>query len=715
MNWTDIHSARAFFSVAVLIFCVFFSPILRWDGILYVNPARSLIIDKDLNTINEDIYYSQPGWNDVSKRSITGRPALFVKYAATPDYTSRGYRHVVFPIGNALIWLPPMSIAHVLTTWTGGFHGRFSPDGFTRPYIVALGLWSFFLAVVGALIAYRFLRLWHSPAVACCAVLFVFATSNLIPFFTADVSFSHVIDFVLINLTAWVCAHVHRNLTGEQPIPDGNHASGPPVQAMLVLAGITCGWAVITRYQDIVLVCVPLVVISLHGLLRHRNQFHPAGSGTHFPVRHLVVFVSSFTLAISLQLVYWIIQFGTIPMSGSTIGTGDLPSFNLLNPQMVAMFFSRFHGLFSWMPWLLPLMLAACLFYRRNRVLGCLFAAVFIAQIYYNATRTEWWNMGFSVRRFSGWILVFMVGAAELFGFVKRRLTRWIGAILGIGIILWHWFFMIHYLMGRHPQGLLSKMLSGTGPYGRDQYGLMIPKLNWFVEGWAGGVSWFQSTAWTAAIWEAWNAGDRVDVLGQAIVYVCFFLGIGMVCRYGTSGKWNGWRVGAIAAVVACAGSAILLIYADLNAENRWFQTIRRGVVTPCHQVLRMNPAIDYTGGNDFVTMDPDGIICHLPPGMRSGSCEWMVGIPVADLPATQPTVEVISPEGVLHRCIGDNPVDSCRRLTRPWGDVHYQHVWYTGSFRVAETVPGSGDWVVRCPGITGAKLAALSYRPDCD
>ncbi len=55
------------FCALVLVYIVFFHPILRYDGIHYMATARCLIIDGNLNTYDEGAYFIQPGWNDVSK------------------------------------------------------------------------------------------------------------------------------------------------------------------------------------------------------------------------------------------------------------------------------------------------------------------------------------------------------------------------------------------------------------------------------------------------------------------------------------------------------------------------------------------------------------------------------------------------------------------------------------------------------------------------
>jgi len=340
--WTDRHSYFAISLFIVLVYCVFFSPVIRFDGIHYIAPARSLVIDGNLNTYDENFYFIQPGWNDVEKRQITGRQIPIISYVAAPDYTTRGYRYVVFPIGNMLTWLPAVFVSHFATE---SLNLPFEKDGFSRPYRIVLGWWSFFIGIAGVIVAYRILRFWFSPAVSCSALLFVFGSGNIIPFMTHDITFSHTPDFLLINLSLLYYLFLrYPEKNSDLNSNWRNHAAW----------GIVISFAVIVRYQDIALLLLPF---SLY-IFERKTAGHRLS---------VIAFLLAFFLTAGLQLTYWKILYGSFFVSPYLMGASNLASFNPLKPQFLPMLFSRYHGLFNWMPWLFPVTITFVLFMRRGR------------------------------------------------------------------------------------------------------------------------------------------------------------------------------------------------------------------------------------------------------------------------------------------------------------------------------------------------------------
>lgn len=670
MTWTDRHSAWMIPCFFIVVLLVFFSPRMRYDGILYVNPARSLLFDGDLNTYNESAYYSQPGWNSVQHRNITGRRPIFVKYVNAPDYTSRGYRHVVFPIGGALTWLPPLMIGHGFMSVFHLFQPSPIDDGYSLPYLLILGWWSIVLGFIGCIAAYRLLRMWYSPGISCFAVIFIIAAGNLIPFMTVDVTFSHVIDFTVINLLCLVCTIMVREPA--EPATQAAAASWP----LHALAGFLSGWAVITRYQDITLLILPLAIYARYGIFRRQSRKTDAGrfSRLDFPA-----FLLSFLLTVGLQLIYWKILYGRFMVSGTLMGTGGLPSFNLMNPDILPMLFSRFHGLFSWMPWLLPLAVAALFFVRREPMLGGAFLLIFLSQCYYNSSRSEWWNLGFSVRRFSGWSIVFMVGAAEAATLFRRYRMRVAGMIVCGCILIWHWIFLIHYTMGNAPGSILPALMKGLGPYGAVDYGVVLPDVDLFLQGIRGVSTWFTSHSWMQYV-QYWNQSGRpaatIALLTGQITVAIFLFGIS---RVGIHLQKVPLRRLSIIAAVCVTGAGMFMGLSDAGTEAIQAAVVNQGKPTGEWRSIRIRQGRPFLGENAFVSLNRQGQSFAFEPGTAAGGCDWLIGLPPGTGSSDGVVVEFDGPgdaAGIVH-IHSDAP--DIRRLYYPWGLTVYRYEWYWG------------------------------------
>jgi len=683
---------------AVVLF-VFFSPRMRHDGILYVNPARSLLIDGDLNTYNESLYYSQPGWNSVLHRRITGRQPVFVKYVNAPEYTDRGYRHVVFPIGNALTWLPALSVCHGVVKLLHGLQPTPVADGYSWPYLFSLGWWSFLIGFGAFLVAYRFLRYWYPPAVACFAVIFVAGAGNIIPFMSIDVTFSHVIDLAVVNGVCLVCAVIIKRSRD----PDLQTRVTWPVHA---LAGFACGWAVITRYQDITLLLIPVGIYSIDMFYRKRLHVPPVSQGID-----RIAFFSAFLLTTSLQWIYWKILYGRMLVSGTLLGTGGLPSFHPTDPDLLPMLFSRFHGLFSWMPWLIPLTLAAFLFLRREPRLGGLFLLVFLSQCYYNSSRSEWWNLGFSVRRFSGWSIVFMVGAAELTVLIRKS-WQWISVgVPAMAIILWQWVFIIHYSLGHRAESFMPDLLRGLGPYGPVDYGFILPSLTLLMRAGIGVSTWFLTESWTGftrSHLQSGHSGIAASILiGQVVMAGLLIL----IARRGLCIRTLPLRricwgiLGLI--LTAAAGMGL----SDALTEQIDTAIFQRGRFTGDTRRIRIHHGSPFLGENEFITLSDREQSFEITAGSGSRRCDWLIGIP-GDVTGNRPVDLEWTINGIRREMVTLSPADrNSGVIAYPWGNTEYSHSWYWGTLELNNAVSESSIVSVRVVDGPEILLAALYTR----
>ncbi len=470
-HWTEKHSAITFCVFACLTYFVFFSPIIRYDGIPYVAPARSLVIDRNLNTYNESFYYAIPGWNDISNRQITGQRKQLLGFVSASTYTTRGYRYVVFPIGSAFTWYPAILLSHTIWSGISRWNSNFATDGFSLPYIIALGWWSFLIGWGGMVAAYRILRFWYSPGVSCGATIFIYASSNLIPFLTRDVTFSHSVDFLLVNLSIYFFLLIYKKPTPSISMTNLN---------VHILWGMLIGYACIVRFQAFTLILLPLAVYLPRGYSRFARTW-----------KQPLYFITGLLIMVGLQLTYWKILYGTCFISRQLMGTTNLHVFNPWKPQIIPMLFSNYHGLYNWMPWLLPVTIGFFLFIKRDKWMGILLGLLMVSQFYFIASWSEWWNLGFSVRRITGWSIIFMVGTAEIITLCKKKLYKIALIFISIPIVVWAWLFMINYLIKDPKVSVLRHLIGAVTPFEHNNYKLAIPSISVFLNAFTALKIWF--------------------------------------------------------------------------------------------------------------------------------------------------------------------------------------------------------------------------------
>ncbi len=660
-TWTDKHTAVAFCVCACLTYIVFFSPILRYDGIPYVSPARSLVIDHDLNTYNESFYYSHPGWNNVQSRQIKGYTRNLISYVSAPAYTTRGYRYVVFPIGNILTWYPAIWASHTVWSGVSRWNSNYAADGFSFPYIIALGLWSFLIGWGGMVTAYRILRFWYDPGPSCGAACFIYASSNLIPFLTRDVTFSHSVDFLLVNLSILLFLHIQKKKTFLNSIEEWN---------LHFLWGMFIGYACIVRYQDMALLLLPLTFYLSQGMHRFtRNWKQP------------VLFLFGFLFLGCLQLLYWKILYGTCFIARQTMGVGNLASFNPWKPQIIPMFFSRFHGIYNWMPWLLPVSIGFFLFIKRDKWVGILLGLIMISQFYYMASRSEWWNLGFSVRRITGWLIIYMIGAAEIATLCKKRFMKNTLIVLTIPIVVWAWLFLINYQVKEPDVNILPHLIGDATPFLHNNFKPVLPSISVLVSALTGLKTWFLKYALVGKIY---LSIQNKSIVTAVLLVIFHFLIIGLCCGFivllfSKRAQVKKLCLGLFFAYVILFYG--VMIISDCSAENIYTQKIIKGEKQSGFQQIRINNVSRFEGENSVLPLIDTPIRFDYPLNTGKISCYCLIGLSVdSNLQSTVIRAALTENNKNLKQTLirlGDKS-DSCIfELQKPWGDAEYFHRWF--------------------------------------
>ncbi len=696
-GWTDTHSAFAISIFIALVYIVFFNPVLRYDGLLYMSPARSLLFDGNLNTYNESCYYSIPGWSDVAEREITGNRRILVSYVYAPEYTHRGYRYVVFPIGNPVTWLPPLAFTQAIHRWAPMQLPHFAEDGFSFPYRMTLGWWSFIIGITGIILAYRILRRWYDPFVSCFSVLFVTGAGNLIPFITHDVTFSHGVDFLLINAVILMFFEIRDQYL--------NINQKPTIHEHF-LWGLLIAYATIVRYQVVVLLVFP-VVLYIYMFLKK----------SAFKWQQPLTFIAGFAFTTGLQFTYWKILYGRFLISTDLMGTGKLESFSPLEPQIIPMLFSRFHGFYNWLPWMLPLTIAALFIIRKDKLFGLLFVFVMASQFYYIATRSEWWNLGFSVRRFSSWSLFFMLGAAEISSYARNIKSRIILLIFAVPILIWTWLFKIHYLMRTSANSIFPQILHNAIPYYHDNFKPVVPRLAYIIDGISALSVWFTQHIWTSSLQHFFKTNQYALFLGLLTAHVFFLTICILFVVYFTARQSLSKKTLLIALTSYFGVFYICMTASDYLSENILAHKIVRGKPVSMVQEIRLRKGRYFEGENSVAELSNEPLVFDHPEQVNNPVAWWLIGVKKnSENISAELEISIRKHDTVYSRkTIPLDPSGSgdVVSLERPWGDASYHHEWFRIKTDFSDIVAVPEQWEISASEEVGAVVGALWHIPD--
>ncbi|MBN1879387.1 hypothetical protein JW823_04680 [bacterium] len=675
-GWTDSTSAGVIIAVLVIIYVTFFNPILRYDGIQYMAPARSLLIDGNLNTYDEGVYYTQPGWSDVSKRKITGRPPPIISYVSAPDYTSRGYRFVVFPIGNPIIWLPPLGLCHLVISGIPALQTLFPADGFSLPYRLGLGWWSFLIGATGLVIAYKILRIWYRPVVACVSSLFVFTSGNIIQFVTRDVTFSHCIDFLLINASIMMFLK----------LANDSEQNRQPIESHLFW-GILSGYTFIVRYQDVVLIILPLWYYIFEPDRHKGNRW-----------RNPILFLTGLLFSTGLQLFYWKILYGSWLISNRLMGTGCLASFQPLKPQLLDMLFSRFHGLFNWMPWMLVLTIAYLLFIKRNKRFGILFLIIMVIQTYYISSRSEWWNLGFSVRRYAGWNLFFMIGAAEIFSRCGRPVEKIACTTVVVLTSFWSWLFQICYHSMSRCGHIYKHLIRDSSPYHPVTYHPILPSRIDVIRAIVHLKTWFAEYTLFPGIVEFFKTNYSLVAIALLSCHILFLIVLSIWIQYLKKTTLPLRNLLAVSLLFILIVS-VWMIQSDIHSKDVIVHRLSQNRRNDIHQVVRIPVASEFMGENVFLDLSDEPITFTRPDPVNA---QWGFALLGSTMGNDKATVAVrLKRDGVVFdekrfgMKAGITP--DVVRIEVPWKEVSDDRYWYVMRSEPTDesAVPDSWDIVL--------------------
>ena len=375
--------------------------IIDGDGIQYYAYVRSMVFDADFSFLND--YQLLYGTEDGGVWTTTR--------------TSTDYAINLMSIGPALLWLPAFLIAYVATWSINLFGAQIALDGITLPFQLSVGLAGIAYATAGTCLCFRIAKHLFSTESAFWAVLVTWLASPAIYYSLSAPTYSHATSLFAVALfvDSWYRTRDRTDL------------------ARYLLLGVLAGLVTLVRWQDAIIVLLPLTE-SAHRLLTKRTPFIVT-------LQRLAVMAGVTALTFTPQMLAWHAIYGEFLLTPQ--GSGFM---RWTDPQILSVLFSWNHGLFSWTPGLL---VASCGLYwlgKRDPVLGVGSALVVFAAIYINASVEDWWaGEAFGARRFISYTPLFAVALTALVSSLDWfRGKHWV-RFAALGLIVSNVLFVTQY------------------------------------------------------------------------------------------------------------------------------------------------------------------------------------------------------------------------------------------------------------------------------
>ena len=170
------------------------NPWVRGDGVGYYAFARSLLIEQRLDFSKD--------WSAANTSFRMGRTDA--KGQVVPEeYTSTGHLNNHFSVGPAILWFPFLMVAHAGVLAFDSVGGRISPDGYSRPYLTAMGFGTALYGFLALFISFRLARKYAAETWAFLAAMGIWFGSSLPVYMYFNPSWSHAHSAFTVALFVW--------------------------------------------------------------------------------------------------------------------------------------------------------------------------------------------------------------------------------------------------------------------------------------------------------------------------------------------------------------------------------------------------------------------------------------------------------------------------------------------------------------------------------
>ncbi len=192
-----LGGASSFPKLLFLIFLLtlpMLNPWIRGDGVGYYAYLRSLLIDHNLN-FEKDYLAANPSFI-MHRIDANGHllPEMYTK-------TGRVENH--FTVGPAILWAPVLVPVHLAVIGLDNLGAHIAPDGYSRPYVLAMAVATACYGFLSLLLAFRIARKYCGQRWAFLATIGIWLASSLPVYMYFNPSWSHAFSAFSVSLFLW--------------------------------------------------------------------------------------------------------------------------------------------------------------------------------------------------------------------------------------------------------------------------------------------------------------------------------------------------------------------------------------------------------------------------------------------------------------------------------------------------------------------------------
>lgn len=370
------------------------NPWVRGDGVGYYAYLRSALIDHDLNFENDYLAGN--------KSFVMGRVDA-QGHLLRELYTKTGHVENHFSVGPAILWAPVLVTVHLTVVLLDRFGAHIPADGYSRPYVVAMGLTTAFYGFLSLLLVFRMARKYFEQQWVFLATIGIWLASSLPVYMYFNPSWSHGFSAFAVALFLWYWDRTRPQRTLGQ----------------WAVLGLLAGLMGNVYYPNVFLLIFPGLEI-VHLLRARRGGSNPAIMSIGKLASCSAVFGAAFAASLLPTFVTRQIIYGNLFETGYPA----IRTWNWTSPALWSVLFSSDHGLWSWTPILFLAVIGLFFLAQRDALLGAGSILTFLVYYYFIASCPFW--DGFSSygnRYFLSLTPLFILGLAALFS----AFSSWVG------------------------------------------------------------------------------------------------------------------------------------------------------------------------------------------------------------------------------------------------------------------------------------------------
>jgi hypothetical protein len=414
-----LRSATGVLVIAFVLTLPLVNPWVRGDGVGYYAYVRALLIEHSLDFQND--------WRAANTSFTMGR----VRPGGTIDakqYTRTGHLDNHFAVGASMLWAPFEAPVHWATTALHKLGWSVQPNGFSRPYIIAMAMATALYGFLGLYFSFRFAAKYMEERWALLATIGIWFASSLPVYMYFNPSWSHAHSAFIVAFFLWYWQRTQPGRTISQ----------------WLLLGLLSGVVLDVYYINVAVLLVPFME-SMQGYWRSLRQRNWSDAGRLLAANVLYCFATVFAFLptlISRKIIYG------HPLD---FGYREVNGWALSSPHLFAALFSSEHGALVWTPILSLALIGLALFLRRNPTIATYLLVVFAVFAYLIGGDPNWAGISsFGNRFFISLTPLYVLGMAVLFSEIakaveNRRTALLLAGSLTAALIAWNLAFIFQW------------------------------------------------------------------------------------------------------------------------------------------------------------------------------------------------------------------------------------------------------------------------------